>query len=246
MSAARVPERGPRDHRHTDAVLRLPIIAGPLRGRWWLPESRGKILRILMGSYEPEQTRLFLEWVRPGDQVLDVGAHVGYYTLLASTLAGDAGAVWAFEPNPKNHRFLRAHARINRRANVHAEPAAASDADGTARFDFGTGSGTGHLAEGGALEVRTVRLDDFCRERGIRPAAVKIDVEGAEAAVLEGARETVAGARPVIFLSTHGPEVHRRCLAWLREARYALTPIVGGDVEHASELLCVPQERAVR
>lgn len=227
-------------------MLRLPIIAGPLRGRWWLPESRGKILRILLGTYEPEQTGLFREWVRPGDTVLDVGAHVGYYSLLASMLAGDGGQVWAFEPNPQNHRFLLEHARVNGRGNVRVEQAAVSDANGSARFDFGTGSGTGHLAEGGALEVRTVRLDDFCRERNLRPSAIKIDVEGAEGAVLEGARETIAAARPVVFLSTHGPEVHRRCVEWLRGAGYVLTPIVGADLETSTEVLALPAERAGR
>jgi FkbM family methyltransferase len=220
--------------------LRLPIIAGPLRGRWWLVTSRGKVLRILNGTYEREQTRLFAEWIRPGDTVLDVGAHVGYYSLLASVLAGDGGTVWAFEPDPRNFSFLELHARINGRSNIRAERAAVSDANGTARFGLGSGSGTGHLAEDGALAVRTIRLDDFCRSHDIRPAAVKIDVEGAEVAVLAGARELLASARPVIFLSTHGPDVHRHCLHLLRELGYDFQPIVGGDIERATELLCLP------
>ncbi len=224
--------------------MRVPIIAGRLRGLWWLPASRGKILRILGGTYEPDQTALFERWIRPGGTVLDVGAHVGYYSLLSSLLVGDAGRVWAFEPNPKNFRFLVEHARINRRANVHAEPAAVSSANGTARFDFGTGSGTGHLAAGGAVEVNTVRLDDFCRVRSIRPTAVKIDVEGAEGSVLEGATEMIASSRPVIFLSTHGPEIHRHCLDWLRAASYHLTPIGRGALETSPEVLAVPSEHS--
>ena len=223
--------------------MRLPILAGPLKGRWWLPASRGKILRILGGTYEPEQTRLFREHVRPGAVVLDVGAHVGYYTVLSAVLAGERGAVWAFEPNPANARFLRRHAEINRLRNVHVTEAAVADAAGTASFDFGTGSGTGHLADGGALKVQTVRLDEFCTERGIAPAAIKIDVEGAERGVLEGARATLARHRPVVFLSTHGPEVHRACLAFMADAGYACAPILGGDVETSAELLCTPAGR---
>ena len=251
--------------------MRAPIFAGPLRGRWWLLESRGKLARILLGSYEPEQTRLFREHVRPGDTVLDVGANVGYYTLLSALLAGPSGAVWefapaaivdcgahigtftllakrrfpraaitAFEPNPRNAGFLRRHAKINGLRQVRVEQAAVSDAEGTARFDFGTGSGTGHLSSHGAIEVRTLRLDDFCAANGIVPRAVKIDVEGAEAAVLEGFAATVDAARPVIFLSTHGPEAHAACVAWLRARGYALSPIVGGSVDTATELLCTP------
>jgi FkbM family methyltransferase len=220
--------------------MRAPILGGRLRGRWWLLESRGKLARILLGSYEPEQTRLFRETIRPGDTVLDVGAHVGYYTVLSAVLAGPSGAVWSFEPNPANARFLRRHAEINGLRQVRVEQAAVSNAEGTARFDFGTGSGTGHLAVAGALEVRTLRLDDFCAAHGITPRAVKIDVEGAEAAVLAGFAATVDSARPVIFLSTHGPEPHAACVAWLRARGYALSPIVGESVETATELLCIP------
>ena len=220
--------------------LRFPILAGPLRGRWWLLESRGKLARILLGTYEPEQTRLFTRHVGPGDTVLDVGAHVGYYTVLSAVLAGPSGAVWSFEPNPVNAGFLRCHAEINGLRQVRVEQAAVSDAEGTARFDFGTGSGTGHLSTDGAIEVRTLRLDDVCAANGIVPKAVKIDVEGAEAAVLAGAAATIERARPVIFLSTHGAGPHAACLAWLRARGYALAPIVGGSVDTASELLCTP------
>lgn len=220
--------------------MRLPILAGPLRGRWWLPASRGKLLRIYLGTYEPEQTGLFERHVRPGDTVLDVGAHVGYYTVLSAVLAGPSGAVWSFEPNPTNAGFLRRHVEINGLAQVRVEQAAVSDAEGTARFDFGTGSGTGHLSSDGAIEVRTLRLDDVCAAHGVVPKAIKIDVEGAEAAVLEGGAKTIESARPVIFLSTHGPEPHAACVAWLRARGYALAPIVGGSVETASELLCTP------
>ena len=220
--------------------MRLPSLAGPLAGRWWLPASRGKLLRILLGSYEPEQTGLFQEWIRPGDAVLDVGAHVGYYTVLSAVLAGPAGRVLAFEPNPTNHGFLKRHLALNGCAQVEVLQAAASDAAGTARFDFGGGSGTGHLAEQGALEVTTVRVDDVCAERGLSPRAIKIDVEGAELRVLRGAETTLARARPVIFLSTHGAAVHRECLAWLGARGYQLKPILGDDLDAATEVLCVP------
>lgn len=220
--------------------MRLPIIGGRLRGRWWLPASRGKVLRILNGTYEREQTRLFEQHVRSGATVLDVGAHVGYYTLISAVLAGPSGRVHAFEPNPRNAEFLRRHVRINRLDNVRVEQAAVSDGAGTARFDFGTGSGTGHLADAGALEVRTLRLDDYCAEHGLAPAVIKIDVEGAEVSVLQGARETLARHRPVVFLSTHGPEVHRASLAFLRELGYRVAPILGGDVETTTEVLATP------
>lgn len=223
-------------------TVKLPILAGPLRGRWWLPGSRGKVLRVLCGTYEPEQTRLFAERIGAHGTVLDVGAHAGYYSLLASTLIGRAGTVWSFEPDPHNARFLRRHLEINRCGNVHVVEAAVSDQAGTAHFAAGSGSGTGRLADAGGIEVETVRLDDVCQEHGIAPSAVKIDVEGAEAAVLRGACETIARFRPVLFLSTHGPAVHRECVAVLREMGYAFRPIAGRDEDSPSEFFCMPVE----
>lgn len=218
--------------------MRLPIVAGPLLGRWWLPQSRGKILRILGGTYEPEQTRLFQQQITAGATVFDIGAHVGYYTLLASVLVGPKGRVCAFEPNPENCGFLRRHVQLNDAANVTVENAAVSNSNGTASFAFGTGSGTGRLAEHGVLDVRTVRLDEFCRERKVEPGFLKIDVEGAELEVLRGADEIIGSHHPVIFLSTHDTDVHAECLAWLSERSYTVRPIVGDDVQAASELLC--------
>jgi FkbM family methyltransferase len=220
--------------------MRLPIVRGRLRGRWWLPASRGKVLRILGGTYEPRQTALFEEHVRPGATVVDVGAHVGYYTLLSAVLAGPGGRVVACEPDPANAGFLRRHVELNRFGNVRVVQVALSERGGTARFAFGSGSGTGRLADAGELEVPTVRLDDLCREQALTPDAIKIDVEGAEAAVLRGAAETLARARPVVFLSTHGPEAHRASLALLAGAGYALSPILGDDLATTSEVLALP------
>jgi FkbM family methyltransferase len=243
MGGVRIPPRGEGRRAlsiWTTVRVRLPIIGGALRGRWWLPASRGKVLRIINGTYEREQTRLFQEHIRPGATVLDVGAHVGYYTVLAAVLAGESGRVHAFEPNPANAEFLRRHVRINALGNVRVEQAAVSDRAGTARFDFGTGSGTGHLADAGALEVRTLRLDDHCAEHALAPTAIKIDVEGAETAVLAGGRATLGRHRPVLFLSTHGAEVHKACLAFLRGLGYRVSPILGGDVEATTEVLATP------
>lgn len=218
----------------------MPIAAGPLRGTKWLPSSGGKLARVLLGTYEPEQTALFLEHVRPGATVFDIGAHVGYYTLLAARLAGREGRVWSFEPHPRNCAFLRRHVSLNRLENVHIENVAIGAREGAARFDEGTGSGTGRVAEGGALEVRMRRLDDLCAEHGLVPDVVKLDVEGAEMDVLDGGARTFA-ARPVLFLSTHGADVHARCIERLESLGYSAHPILGDDVRRTSEVLGLPR-----
>jgi FkbM family methyltransferase len=172
--------------------------------------------------------------------VLDIGAHVGYYTLLSAVLAGEHGTVWSFEPHPRNCAWLRGHIALNGLANVRIEEAAMGAHEGTTRFVEGTGSGTGHVAAEGGLVVRVHRLDDFCREHDITPDVVKLDVEGAEADVVAAARDVLTRARPVLFLSTHGPDVHNRCLSLLEELGYCLSPILGDDIRRTSEVLCEP------
>lgn len=220
-------------------MLRAPIVAGPLRGRWWLPVGGGKVWRVLGGTYEAEQTALFGDRVRPGDVVLDLGAHIGYYTLLASRLVGPAGRVYAFEPHPRNARYLRRHVAMNRCLNVEVLERAAYDRRGTLGFDFGSGSGTGRIREGGPMSVAAVRLDDFAAERGISPRVLKVDVEGGERPVLAGAREILRGDRPLLFLSTHGDEQASECRCLLAGLGYRMLPL---GLNAAGDHVCVPEE----
>ena len=120
--------------------LSLPFVVGPLRGNWWQLASGGKITRLLLGTYEPEQSGLFRTHIRPGDQILDIGAAAGYYTLLSARLVGDSGRVVSFEPDPNNLKFLRSHVEQNGLSHVTVLPIALADETGTARFGGGTKS----------------------------------------------------------------------------------------------------------
>ncbi|HEX5102457.1 MAG TPA: FkbM family methyltransferase [Pirellulaceae bacterium] len=223
--------------------LSVPLVVGPLRGCWWQLASGGKVARLLLGTYEREQTALFQRHIRSGQQVLDIGAAAGYYTLLAARLVGPTGSVIAFEPNPENLPYLRTHVRQNGLAHVRVLNLAVSDQDGTARFGGGTGTGTARLQADGAYEVAVRRLDDLAAEHDLAPQHLKIDVEGAELAVLRGGERLIREHRPTIFLSTHDgiePGVHRACCELLASWGYSLEPIVGTSVEAASEVLCLP------
>lgn len=220
--------------------MRVPVLAGPLRGAWWYPASGGKVLRVLVGTYEPEQVARFHEHLTEGATFLDVGAHVGFYTVLGARLVGPAGSVWAFEPEPTNARWLRKHVSANRLDQVEVRELAVSASAGVARFGGGTGTGTGRLAEEGDIQVQTVDLDGFCHERGVRPDAIKIDVEGAEADVLTGGSDMLAEARPVIFLSVHGGGPRDRCVDILQGLGYELEPMDAATVASADEILARP------
>ena len=89
-------------------------------------------LDMAMGRYEPETTRLFKETVKPGMVVVDIGAHVGYYTLLAAKQVGPDGKVYAFEPEPGNHALLLKNIGMNGYDNVVATPTTVAPLVGSA------------------------------------------------------------------------------------------------------------------
>jgi len=215
----------------------LPVLAGPLRGARWLPASGGKLARLLLGTYEAEQARRFAERVQPGDEVLDLGAAVGFYTLLAARRVGEAGRVVAFEPDERNLRFLRAHVALNRAHCVTIVPSALSDRPGVARFGSVGGSGRGRLHAGGDVEVAVTTLDAAARELALRPQHIKLDVEGAELDVLHGGEHLLRNHAPTLYLSTHDrqrPGSERACRELLEAWGYSLTPMSAG------EWLCEP------
>jgi FkbM family methyltransferase len=191
-----------------------------------------------LGSYEYEKRRTFEEAVKPGSVVFDIGAHVGFYTLLASELVGNRGKIIACEPLPRNLAFLRSHLKINAVNNTDIIEAAVSDANGATGFQDGPDSSTGRISFLGAREVPTVSLDALLEDGKIpRPDFLKIDVEGAEMLVLRGGRRILEEGSPTLFLATHGKDIHSRCCEFLRSLGYALEPIVGESIDTTDEVL---------
>jgi FkbM family methyltransferase len=125
----------------------------------------------------------------------DVGANVGFYTLLLARGVGPTGRVIAFEPNTANVALLRKHLRLNRIDNVEIVEAAVSDKEGTAFFS-GEGA-TGKLSQTGT-PIRTVRLDNYKR-----PDLIKMDIEGGETAALRGSVKILAERHAVWFIALH-------------------------------------------
>lgn len=210
------------------------IRRGPLKGAWWIAGSHTH--GCWLGTYERDKVEAFAEVVRPGHVVWDIGAHVGFYTLLASRRVGPLGKVYAFEPLRRNLIYLLDHVLNNDARNVKVFELAVGDREGTASFDDSTynSHAMGRLSEGGRLQVEVIRLDDFAPREDLRPPSViKMDVEGGEAAALRGMVETLRQYKPVIFLATHGPEVHRECVGFLQSLGYELTELGSSD-----ELLC--------
>jgi FkbM family methyltransferase len=160
------------------------------------------------GFFEEGLTRALIEKLRPGDTFVDIGAHVGYFTLLASLLVGADGHVVSFEPTPRTRTELSANTAGL--ANVRVVPLAAWDA--TERLtlqDFGWrqssfNSVVGARVNGNArfesIEVEAVAVDDWLADHGIVPAFIKIDAESAEQRVLRGLRRTIEQHHPILSL----------------------------------------------
>lgn len=161
-------------------------------------------------GFEPESLRLFLELAESSETVLDVGAHVGLYALLASTERPDTTTI-AFEPVPRNLRYLRANVARNEVPNLRVEEAAVGAVDGsitlrvprTLRLPATASVLTGHdHGDGDGMEsisVPVVSIDRYVQEHHLGTIdLLKIDVEGAEADVLRGAAGTIARHRPAI------------------------------------------------
>ena len=205
------------------AVLR--VLSGPLRGRRWIAGAATH--GCWLGTYERDAQRVFEKHIRAGDVVYDVGANVGFFTLLASKLARE---VYAFEPLPRNLEYLREHVRLNAASNVHVLPMAVSDRAGTARFAAAENPAMGGLSDRGGIEVETATLDAL-RATLPAPSFIKMDIEGGEFAALTGADAVLRRDQPTILLSAHGYEQHRRCGELLRGLGYELELLVDGTLD---------------
>ena len=214
----------------------IPILQGKLRGKKWIAGSSDH--GCWLGSYEYRKRLLFEKLVAPGGVVFDVGANVGFYTLLASVLTGRSGRVVAFEPVVSNLNYLRRHLALNNISNVTVVEGAVSDRAGTAPFVFGPNASMGHFSSDGPIRVKTVRLDELVSTGVLpRPGYLKIDVEGAEMLVLLGARSLLAEFHPLLFLSTDVGDLHRQCCCFLTSLGYDLRPIDASHLDQAYEIL---------
>jgi FkbM family methyltransferase len=154
-------------------------------------------------KWENKIWKYLLRELKPGDIYWDVGANIGFYTLLASSRP-DVKVV-AFEPNPTTEKFLSKNVELNRRSNVKVFNIALSNAEGTAKFDTihpGSSDVAAHLTNKeteGAIDVITKRGDKLINSgEAPTPDIIKIDVEGAEYLVMEGMGNTLSKCRIVI------------------------------------------------
>lgn len=200
---------------------RLPILQGKAKGLWWIVGS--SIHSCWLGSYECEQRKLLEKHIAEGSVFFDVGAHVGFYALLASRIVGPRGKVIAFEPLQRNIFYLKKHIEMNNIENVTIIEAAVSNHCGVGLFKEGISSGMGALHPEGDCTIKVISLDEAIDSKLVPvPDNIKIDVEGNELEALLGARSLLRDNHPNIFLETHSEDLHMKCRDLLESYGYEI------------------------
>jgi FkbM family methyltransferase len=191
---------------------RAPFVMRTARYKLWVDPARRKdIARSILhrGCYEPIETAIVLDRLRRGMTVIDVGANIGHYAMVAAAAVGAQGRVVAFEPDPENHAALAANLTLNGFAWATPERMALASAPGQATLYRDDANRGGHsLTEanvqrrGGETVVAVTTLDAYAVEHlsGKRVDFIKIDVQGAEADVLDGAGATLARDKPDLLV----------------------------------------------
>ena len=186
------------------------------------------------GVYEPEVTAVFRRLLRPGMGVVDLGANIGYFTMLSASLVGADGLVVAVEPNPRNVRLLERSRRANGFEQVRVCQVAAGREPGLLMLNTSHSNGTTSVLPGGeaippAAEIVPAMPADSLVPDGRRIHLVKLDVEGAEHTALLGATRLLERDRPHLvseFSPTLMPGISgvsgAEYLDWIRARGYAI------------------------
>jgi FkbM family methyltransferase len=269
--------RRPRREQYISLAYRarrvFPEMPIPLRlpsGAWWLAQKSALDDDLIHEGFEDAEMAFVERMLRTGMTVLDVGAHHGLYTMLASKRVGSAGRVIAFEPSARERKRLQSHLRLNRCRNVVVESCALGDKRSKSdlfvvegREDWCNSLRAPQInARVSTERVAVERADDvLARLRIERVDFIKLDIEGAELSFLQGARRTLAESRPVILAEVQDLRCRpwgyaaREIIGFLTRAKYCwfaltangiLQPISTELKTYDANLVAIPEERASR
>jgi FkbM family methyltransferase len=231
-----------------DGLSEVEIAAGDLKGYKILLNLKAEKSRWL-GTYEPELAEAVREFVKPGMTVYDVGANIGYVSMLLAHAARPDGRVFAFEALPANIERIRANIGLNGLEDrIHLIPQAVADKSGELTFHVHESVGMGKVAGSAGrpgeqyqaeIQVQTVSLDEFVYQQGNpAPHVVKIDIEGGEVLALPGMKRILNEHHPLLLLELHGPESEQVAWQTLTEAGYRLHEMSPGypPIENPEQL----------
>lgn len=194
-----------------------------ITNRWLAPNVthvRGHVMYLdwddsmglaVAGEYQPAETRLILDLIQPGQIALDIGANIGYYTLILAELVGPSGHVYSFEPDPYSFELLARNIAANHYVNVSAFQMAVSNEDQELLLYRSRFRNLDHRivkfnASSEAVSVRAVKLDSFLPELLDRDISfIKMDIQGAEGLALEGMRRIILESSSLHLFTEYWP-----------------------------------------
>jgi FkbM family methyltransferase len=162
-----------------------------VRGHKMFLDSEDSLRLSFYGIHEPMETALAEKEISKGNVVIDIGANIGYYTLIFARLVGESGKVFAFEPDPENFALLKKNVELNHYKNVVLIQKAASNVSGKAQLYLSKENKGDHRIYNShdgreSLEIETIKLDDYFKEFIGKIDYIKMDIQGAEAMAIQG------------------------------------------------------------
>jgi FkbM family methyltransferase len=213
-------------HHYTGSRFKLDAFTH--KGYWYHGKNR-----------EKAQMEVFKALINEGDTVLELGAHIGYISLYFSQLVGNSGKLYVFEPGANNLPYVRENISHSNFKNIELVEKAVSDTNGTATFYLENLTGQSNSLvkdyrvtkkiqsktfvdlKKNAVEVETIRLDDFVRQKNInRINFIKIDIEGAEYMAINGMQNILQEFKPVMMIEV--TENHEALFGLLKDKGYVM------------------------
>ena len=164
-------------------------------------------------SLEGYESQVLKDHLKKGMTIIDIGANIGYYTLLMGQITGPDGIVYAFEPEPNNFRLLSKNILKNNIQNIHPFQKAVSDKNGSIKLFISKEHRGDHKIfetddKRPSITVDQVSIDDFLKDKR-KIDLIKMDIQGAEHLALEGLKHTIAGNKDIIIITEFSPELLR-------------------------------------
>ena len=176
-------------------------------GHAMMVDPRDSLGLAMDGDYEPDVVALMRDQLKPGDTFVDIGANIGWHSIVASTIVGDDGVVIAVEPELENFRLLTANLAMNGCANVVPIRSAAGAEPGVARLRVNSANNGNHsISASGQQKTLVARVEDLVAAWDRTPSLVKIDTEGFEYDVVRGLTTTPPLIVEFAFAHPHGHE----------------------------------------
>ena len=192
-------------------VRRLRLDSVVIHGHKMFLDAHDSLRLSINGNYAEYETELMKKEIKNGDVVLDLGANIGYYTLIFAKLVGKTGKVFAFEPDPTNFALLKKNVEINGYKNVVLVNKAVSNKTGKLKLFLGENNFAGHKIydsnEGRKfVEIDSVILDDYFRDKPSKIDFIKMDIEGAEYLAVKGMSNLLNKNKKIKMISEFSPK----------------------------------------